>query len=333
MTQIRRKIWFFIVGICIGVLPRVACSVAAVDRWNQIPSYELIRPSNDRPNPHNPFWITTQQLGFVVGQEIKGEMEGGLYTFDFQTKEVKKLLGRYVFDAAFLPELNRLSFVAVGKPQQGITLFTKSVDKEDLREYNILPFSPSWSPDKKKVAFANLSYDADLFIADVETGKLEALGDLGRGKETNGTEAPDWSPTGREIVYVGWDKTSRTKEDSYVPKISRIYRFDVGSHNYRRLTSGSFQDREPAYSPDGKYIAFMSNRSQNFELWLMNRDGTNLRRLTDMGKQGHQVALGKPAWSPDQKRIAFSVTPSTKKPYMGGFPFEGAAVWVLELKK
>lgn len=330
----QRHICFFLLTAhtCFTLFVNSSVGYAAEEKRSEFPVSELIRSSEDRPNPHNPFWITTQQLGFAAAQAIKQKREGGLFTFDFQTKEAKTLLSRYVFYVTFLPKLNRLSFVDVGK-QQGITLFTKSLDQNDLREYDFGAFSPSWSPDNTKVVFADLSYDADLFIADVQTGKIEALGDLGRGKETNGTEAPDWSPDGREIVYVGWDVSSRIRDSGYVPKMSRLYRFDLGSRSYRRLTSGSFQDREPAYSPDGRYIAFLSNRSQNFELWMMNRDRTNLRKLTDMGKRGFQVALGKPAWSPDQKRIAFSVTPATKKPYMGGFPFEGAAIWILELKK
>ncbi len=64
----------------------------------------------------------------------------------------------------------------------------------------------------------------------------------------------------------------------------------------------------------------------------MKRDGANLRKLTDMSKQGLQVARDKPAWSPDQKKIAFSVIPVPKPP-RSDFPFDGSTIWILELSK
>jgi Tol biopolymer transport system component len=195
-------------------------------------------------------------------------------------------------------------------------------------------FDHSWSPDRRKLVFVGSSYDADLAIVNVESGEYQDdLGDLGRGTETNGTEGPDWSPNGKEIIYVGWDKSSRIEDNGYIPKISRLYKFDLRLRRYQRLTSGSFQDRWPAYSPRGKYIAFVSNRSNNSELWLVNSDGKGLRQLTDMGKQGLQVAGEKPAWSPDQKMIAFTVVPSKDSPRRGGFPYGGSTIWLLQMIK
>ena len=59
-------------------------------------------------------------------------------------------------------------------------------------------------------------------------------------------------------------------------------------------------DYEPAVSPDGKRLAFISNRDGRFKLHVMNLDGPGLRRLTD-----DAGADDNPAWSPDGARIAF----------------------------
>ena len=56
----------------------------------------------------------------------------------------------------------------------------------------------------------------------------------------------------------------------------------------------------PAYSPDGQRIAFASNRDGNFEIYVINADGTGLRRLTN-----NPAEEGSPAWSLDGLRIAF----------------------------
>jgi Tol biopolymer transport system component len=60
----------------------------------------------------------------------------------------------------------------------------------------------------------------------------------------------------------------------------------------------------PQFSPDGRKIAFVSNRSGTWEIWLGDSDGSNLVRLTSMG--GPKV-IG-PRWSPDGKRLAFYAT-------------------------
>src|SRR5262249_31488886 len=68
----------------------------------------------------------------------------------------------------------------------------------------------------------------------------------------------------------------------------------------RRLTNHPALDYNAAFSPDGKRIAFVSERDGNLELYVMNRDGSGLVRLTN------EFALDDhPTWSPDGKRIAF----------------------------
>ena len=68
----------------------------------------------------------------------------------------------------------------------------------------------------------------------------------------------------------------------------------------RDLTPNAVENRLPAWSPDGKHIAFVSSRDGNPELYVMAPDGTGERRLTH-----DSLAEGRPAWSPDGKHIAF----------------------------
>lgn len=69
----------------------------------------------------------------------------------------------------------------------------------------------------------------------------------------------------------------------------------------RPLIASNVQDCEPAWSPDGAAIAFVSMRSGHRELWLCDRDGGQPRRLTDF--EGAYVAS--PIWSPEGERLAF----------------------------
>jgi Tol biopolymer transport system component len=68
-----------------------------------------------------------------------------------------------------------------------------------------------------------------------------------------------------------------------------------------RLIAASGINTEPQYSPDGLYISFRSNRSGNDEIWIANRDGSNLRRLSNF----HGPLTGSPRWSPDGKQLIF----------------------------
>jgi TolB protein len=51
--------------------------------------------------------------------------------------------------------------------------------------------------------------------------------------------------------------------------------------NLVRLTISDTQELQPAWSPDNSRIAYVSNQDGNYEIYLMNADGTNLQRLTD----------------------------------------------------
>ena len=59
------------------------------------------------------------------------------------------------------------------------------------------------------------------------------------------------------------------------------------------ITNSPASDRQPAWSPDGTRIAFISNREGNYELYVANADGSRIARLTD--DPGNDF---NPAWSP-----------------------------------
>jgi serine/threonine protein kinase/tricorn protease-like protein len=80
-----------------------------------------------------------------------------------------------------------------------------------------------------------------------------------------------------------------------------IYRFETGRPAEPALAS-SYWDSNPHFSPDGRRVAFESERSgEAHEIWLADPDGTNAVQLT----RGPGVWQGSPRWSPDGRRIAF----------------------------
>ncbi len=107
-----------------------------------------------------------------------------------------------------------------------------------------------------------------------------------------------------QVAFMRATKFEATNIDS------DVYLLDVDGSGEERLTDGPGLDGFPAWSPDGDRIVFTSDRDGNWELYVMNADGTRQRRLTHTPEEDE----GMPAWSPDGQRIAFVVGP------LGGSP-------------
>jgi TolB protein len=126
---------------------------------------------------------------------------------------------------------------------------------------------------------------------------------------------PSWAPDSRSLAYT----TYRPNPDIF---ISRIYEGVM-----QNPTKGVGTNYVPVFSPDGRQIAFMSARDGNPEIYVMNSDGSNVRRLTN-----HPAGESSPTWSPSGSQIAFT-SDRTGKPQIYIVGTDGSNLQRLDIKE
>ena len=203
---------------------------------------------------------------------------------------------------------------------------------------------PRWSPDGKYLAFLtsraiggsdeddekkDKKKGAQVWLLNRAGGEAEKLTDL----EGN-IDDYAWSPDSRRLVLIvddpnpaddpekmeGWKRKTKppivvdryafkNDESGYLGKLrSHLYVFDIATKKAEQITSGDFDDRDAAWSPDGTRIAFVSerdkdpDRTNNPDIYVIEaKAGATPTKLTTFAGPDE----GKPAWSPDGKSIAY----------------------------
>ena len=150
-----------------------------------------------------------------------------------------------------------------------------------------------WSPDGTRIAYVQFVSCGSRCIPPNAYIWVASADGSGATQLTNGRAdaQPAWSPDGTRIAF-------RSLRGAY-----QIAVMNANGSGQVSLTDSTGNDQAPVWSPDGSKITFFSRRTGNAEVYVMNADGSGLRRLTNNGCGTSNMFA--PAWSPDGTRIVF----------------------------
>ena len=214
-------------------------------------------------------------------------------------------------DASLSPDGNEVAFRRSNESPGLSGIYVKQIGSEHLLQLtrSNSDNAPTWSPDGRFIAFSRYTNDQH------EIYMVGAIGGTERKLQSGAPAHPplSWSPDGKFIAF--------TAKDPNQNKYS-INLLSVESLETRKLTEpgAEQQDSGPAFSPDGKELAFVrSNGALNVaDIFLVPSKGGEIQRLTFDNTQ----IPSPPAWTRDGRSIVFS-SPRTGMPTLWRIPLSG----------
>lgn len=187
-------------------------------------------------------------------------------------------LNPYVFTPSYNHDDSKIVFetdVDFTRGSQMLQIYTMNADGSGLRRLTFndgLNFSPSFSPDGSKIVFSCWRFRDNIFGIYMMNADGTNLVRVTPGQE----EYPKFTRDGSKIVYSNGD----------------VWITSLDGFNKVNLTNNPAYDAYPTISPDGTRIAFASNRTGNYEIYVMNIDGSNVTQITDTPGDEYQPSWG-----------------------------------------
>ncbi len=258
-------------------------------------------------------------IAFIsTGSYLKGEVFPDLWLADGETgKRIKRLIKsttdpdfeelRLLYSqSSFSPDGQSLAFTAQRNGKD--VLYVMDMKSRKVRKtFDAFPLdvvtNPGWSPDGTQIVMSGYNSGIhDLFVVDVADGKLRRL--------TNDKHAelmPQWSPDGKLIAFAT-DRADGTDLDVLRFTKWQIATLELSTGNITTLPNQKGLNLNPQWAPDGKSVAFISDRNGTANIFLYDFDAKEHYQLTNLVGSVSSFAEYSPAitWARGADRLAFT---------------------------
>ena len=182
----------------------------------------------------------------------------------------------------------------------GLTQLVTNTDQD------VTPRNPAWFPNDRRIVYASnkLGY-FNLWTQDVDANG-NPVGDPVQLTTSDATDGePAVSPNGKQIAFSSNRRTAQNPNGDLEIFVMMANAPEGPNNKPQQLTNNDLSDRSPDWSPNGKKIAFSSDRTSpgDHQIYTMTKAGANEQPLTPAG----QLAT-EPTWSPNGKQLAYVVT-------------------------
>jgi TolB protein len=237
-----------------------------------------------------------QQLDVQLSGRIAfaaGPLEPGhanIYVYDLSTRKTTRVThGRGVeFDPALSPDGTRVAWRSIRNGNEEIRV--ARVDGSGVRNLTQSPamdYAPAWSPDGRKIVFASTRGNnavPHIWVMNADGSKPHVLTRVLSG------EYPAWS-RGNRIAFA---TNEPVRQDGFDIAVA-----DTDGRHVHRLSRNDVYEMGPAWSRDGKWLAFYAGNGGRNDIYMMRGDGSDRRRLTRSGGE-------MPSWSPDGRYLVYA---------------------------
>lgn len=148
---------------------------------------------------------------------------------------------------------------------------------QQITDGSSIAWNVHWSPDGKRIAFTGRNYpksELAVFVMNADGSGRRQVTNI--AADEGGAQWPVWSPKGQ---WLAIQVNNRKQKNS-----AHIWIVDVATGTPHKLAihEQPYLDETPSWFPNGKRIAFQSNRTGRMEVWVMNVDGTQQRQVTGL---------------------------------------------------
>ncbi|MGB9596326.1 MAG: peptidase MA family metallohydrolase, partial [Candidatus Poribacteria bacterium] len=188
---------------------------------------------------------------------------------------------------AFIANKNDKDFLAV------VNIITRKMTKKLALPYDVI-YSPSYSPDDKRIAFIGLKNGrSDVYILNILDDSITQM-----TSDIYQEHSVSWHPKEEKLIY------SSERNGQY-----KLFLLDIPSQKIQQITYGSQNDISPSWSTDGKKIIFCSDASGMYDVYSIDVDKLNTEsKIINVTKHTNIITgCFSPTLSPDQNNLALSI--------------------------